>query len=178
MHVRLLLLGTLAVTLGIDLGSEGAERTVSLASRIGQNAEQNLLLPLQGKPVHHKDLGSQKKTSYLALVQSNAEEVQGASPVHGRASHVEREAGDGCIHENAKVVAEVGTSDAESPHARQNQDRAGNEQDTTDDRLVHRSVEGLLIESDLVDMVTQNSQRENRESQEIASFVGPTEDAG
>lgn len=96
---------------------------------LGINSEgwHSLLLPLQSEPVHHKDLGSQKKTSHLALVQSNAQEVQGASPVHGRAGHVEREAGDGSIHEDSKVVAQVGASHTKSPHARQDKDRANGE---------------------------------------------------
>lgn len=107
-HIRLLLLAALllsalALTLGVDLGSEGAGRTVSLDPLVcfyGLNS----LLPLEGKPVQHKHLGSQKDTSDLAVVQSNTEEVQSAAPVHGRSGHVEREAGDGGIHENAEVV--------------------------------------------------------------------------
>lgn len=46
------------------------------------NRDDHILLPLQGEPVQHKDLGGQKETSNLALVQSNAKEVQGATPVH------------------------------------------------------------------------------------------------
>lgn len=42
---------------------------------------------------------------------------------------------------------------------------------------MHRCVEGLLIEGDLVQMVTQNAQREDGKGQEVASFVRATEDA-
>lgn len=137
----------------------------------------NLLFPLESEPVHHKDLGSQKKTCHLALVKSNSKEIQGASPVHRRASHVEREAGDRSIHEDTKVVTQVGTSHTKSPHAGQNQHRTGGKQDTADEWLVHWGVEGLLLKSDVVHMVTQDAQREDCKSQEVASSVGSTEKA-
>lgn len=137
----------------------------------------HLLLPLQSEPVHHKDLGSQEKASHLALVQSNTQEVQSASPVHGRAGDVEREASDRSIHEDSKIVTQIGASHTESPHARQDQDRANGEQNTTDEGLVYRSVEWLLVEGDLVDMITQNAQREDGKGQEVASSVRTAENA-
>lgn len=42
---------------------------------------------------------------------------------------------------------------------------------------MHWCVERLLIEGDLVQMVTQNAQREDDKGQEVASFVRATEDA-
>lgn len=42
---------------------------------------------------------------------------------------------------------------------------------------MHRCVEGLLIEGNLVQVVTQNAQREDGKGQEVASFVRATEDA-
>lgn len=137
----------------------------------------HVLLPLKGEPVQHKDLGCQKETSDLALVQSKAEEVQGAAPIHGRASHVEREAGDGGIHEDTKIVTKIGASYTQSPHAGQHQDGADGEQNAADEGLVHRRVERLLIEGDLVEVVTQDAQREDREGQEVASSVRTTEEA-
>lgn len=124
----------------------------------------HILLPLKGKPVQHKDLGGQKDTSNLALVKSDAEEVQGAAPVHGRAGDVEREASDGCIHEDTKVVTEIGASHTQRPHAGQHQDGADGEENAADDGLVHWRVEGLLIEGGLVQTVAQNAQREDGDS--------------
>lgn len=137
----------------------------------------NLLLPLESEPVHHKDLSSQKKTCDLALVQRNSKEIQGASPVHRRAGHVEWEAGDRSIHEDTKVVTQVGASHTKSPHAGQNQHRTDDKQDTADEWLVHWGVEGLLVKGDLVHMITQNAQREDCKCQEVASSVRSTEKA-
>lgn len=77
------LLSTLTLTLGIDLGGEGAGGIVVSLEETKSVTRGYILLPLQGEPVQHKDLGCQKETGNLALVQSNAEEVQSAAPVHG-----------------------------------------------------------------------------------------------
>lgn len=112
------------------------------------------------------------------MVQSNAEEVQSAAPVHGRSGHIERETSDGGIHENSEVVSQISTGHAKSPHTRQDEDGASCEENSTDDGLVHGSVEGLVCQGDLVDMITEDSQRKDSESQEVASSVGSTKDAG
>lgn len=137
-----LLLGTLALTLGVDLSSEGAIDS-QFSSRNASNIDY-LLFPAKSEPVQDKDLGSQKNTRNLAVVQCNTKEVQGATPVHRRAGYVEREPGDGSIHENAEVVAKVGTRHTKSPHAGENQDGTDSKQDTSNDGLVDRSVEGLV----------------------------------
>lgn len=151
-------------------------RNRQFVSRIHDLTE-NLLLPLQSEPVQHKDLRSQKNTGHLALVQSYSEEVQSTSPVHRRASHVEWEAGNRSIHENTEIVAQVGTSHTKSPHTGEDEDGADDEQNTTHNGLVHGCVEGLLSQSDLVHMVTQDTQREDSEGEEIASFVWATKNA-
>lgn len=42
---------------------------------------------------------------------------------------------------------------------------------------MHRRVEWLLIEGNLVQVVAQNAQSEDRDGQEVASSVGTAEDA-
>ena len=59
---------------------------------------ENLLLPLESKPVQDEDLTRQNDTSHLAMVERNTQKIQGASPVHRRAGDVEGEASDGGIH--------------------------------------------------------------------------------
>lgn len=56
-----LLLGTLTLTLGIDLSSKGTGSSwvSKFLSRMRYN-NQDLLLPLQSEPVQHKDLGRQQ----------------------------------------------------------------------------------------------------------------------
>lgn len=94
----------------------------------GARKDKNLLLPAESKPIQNEDLGSQEDARHLAPVKSNAQEVQGTSPVHGRAGDVEGETGDGCIHENAKVVPEVSAGDAQRIHAGEDEDGADGEE--------------------------------------------------
>lgn len=136
----------------------------------------DLLLPLQGKPVDNEDLEGQQETSHLAMVQSNTQEVQGASPVHGRASDIEWESGNGSIHEDAEVVTQVGTSDTQSPHAGKNQNRSPGEQKTAHDGLVDGGIEWLVSQRQLVNVVAQDAQREDGEGEEVASLVWAPKD--
>lgn len=112
------------------------------------------------------------------MVQSNTEEVESAAPVHRRASHVEGETGDRSVHEDTEVVTKVCSSHTEGPHAGENQDRTDSEQDPSNDGLMHRGVEGLVCQGELVDMVTEDSERKDRECKCVAAIVGASKDAG
>jgi len=89
----------------------------------------HLLLPLKSEPVQDEDLGRQGNPSHLTVVKSDSQEVQGASPVHGRAGDVEREASDGGIHQDSEVISKVGAGDTKSIHAGQNENGANAEED-------------------------------------------------
>lgn len=136
---------------------------------------EHLLLPLESKPVQDEDLGRQCDPSHLAVVKSDSQEVQGASPVHGGAGDVERKASDGGIHQDSEVVSKVGAGDAKSIHAGQNENGAKAKEDGSQDRLVHRGVVRLVSQGQLVEVVTQNAQRKDGECEEVASIVGATE---
>jgi hypothetical protein len=135
---------TFPLTLSIDLRGErttmprSASITSSLPTRILGNVGPNpgpgrqsgdLLLPLESEPVYNEDLRSEQEAGDLAIVESHTQKVQGAAPVHRGTSNIEWEAGDGSIHEDAEIVSEVGSGDAEGIHARQNEDRSDAEQD-------------------------------------------------
>lgn len=134
-----------------------------------------LLLPLESEPVQDEDLGRQEDTRHLALVESNAQEVQSTAPVHGGTSNVEGEAGDRRIHQDTEVVAKVGAGDTEGIHAGQDEDGAEGEEKAAEDGLVHRGIIRLVFQGHLVDMVSQNSQTEDGDSEEVAAVVGVTE---
>lgn len=87
-----------------------------------------LLLPLESEPVQDEDLSRQGNPSHLTVIKSHSQEVQGASPVHGRAGDIEREASDGGIHQDSEVVSKVGARDTKSIHAGQNEDGANAEE--------------------------------------------------
>lgn len=112
------------------------------------------------------------------MVQRNTEEVQSATPVHRRASYIEGEAGDRCVHEDTKVITKISSGHTKSPHAGENQNRANSEQDTTNDGLVHRGIEWLVCQGKLVDMVTENPEGEDGKGEEVATIVCTSKDAG
>lgn len=136
---------------------------------------EHLLLPPESKPVQDEDLGRQDDPGHLAVVESNSQEVQGASPVHRRAGHVERKPRDGGIHQDSKVVSEVGTGDAQGIHAGQDENGAGAKEHTAQYRLVHRGVVGLVSQGQLVKVVAQDAQRKDGECEGVASIVRVTE---
>lgn len=158
-HLSLLLSGlssgSLALPLGVDARSEG-------------------ILEPQGQDVNDQHLKGQQNTSRLAVEQGASEEAHGRAPVHGRAGDVEGEAGDHLVHQDAKVVAEEGTSDTESPGRGEDEDvatceeRVGSGLDI--DRLEQR-VGGLLVNGRVVEPVTDKTQPEDGSSERIAGGV-------
>lgn len=138
----------------------------------------NLLLPLQGKPVEDKNLESQKQAGDFAVVQRSRQEAHRAAPVHGGAGHIERKAGDGGVHQDTKVVPEVRASDTESPHARDDKGISDSEKPVGNVRLVHGLVIWLVLQGIEVQMVTEDSQGEDGDGEEIAAIVRASEYAG
>lgn len=137
----------------------------------------NLLLPSQCKPIEHKHLKRQQQTGNLSIVQRSTQEAQRATPVHGGTSHIERESSNGGVHQDAKVISEVGTRNAECPHARDDKDITGSEQAIGDVGLVDGFIERLVLEGCEVEMVTEYTQRENNDGEEVAAIVRAAEDA-
>lgn len=165
----------------IDGEEEDKNRSRNIVARAKKRKTKNrgegghLLLPPESKPVQDKDLGRQNDPSHLAVVQSNSQEVQGASPVHRRTGHVEGKASDGGVHQDPKVVSQIGTGDAQGIHAGQDENGAESKEHAAQDRLVHRGVVGLVSQGQLVKVVAQDAQRKDGECEEIASIVRVTE---
>jgi hypothetical protein len=98
--------------------------------------------------------------------------------VHGVVGHIEGEAGDSLVHENAKVVAEVGSGDAQGVHGGKDQHVANSKQHNGQ-RLDNVNVGdrqqnggGLLLKSLVVKVVSEDTERENGDGQQIASGLG------
>jgi len=81
-----------------------------------------------GNGVRARDERGQHEPGRLAEPQGGGEEAQGGAVVHGRGGDVEGEAGDGCVHEDAKVVAEVGAGYTKGVHGCQDEGVAGEEE--------------------------------------------------
>jgi hypothetical protein len=143
--------------------------------KISKENMSDLLLPPKSKPVQDEDLGGQDDSCDLASVESDPEEVQGASPIHGGSSNVEWEASDGSVHENSKVVTKIGSGDAQGIHAGKNKNGADREQDAAQNRLVHRGIVGLVFQGRLIYMVAQDSQGEDGDRERVATVIGITE---
>lgn len=96
---------------------------------------------------------SQEQTSGLSVPQRGCEEAERRTVVHGRVGDVEGERGDWGIHEDAEVVTEVGTGDAERPHRSQDEGVAGEEErdgGVLDEWVLEEGRNGLCGESFIV----------------------------
>lgn len=138
----------------------------------------DLLLPFESQPVQDKNLSGQEKTGDAAPVQGHGQEVQGAAPVHRSARDIEGETGDGSVHQDTKVVTQVGARDTQGPHAGQDEDIADGEQDVRDQRLVDGLIDGLVVQGLVVQVVTENTQGEDGDREEVASVVWASKDTG
>lgn len=70
----------------------------------------------------------QRHASRLPAPQRGAQETERGAVVHGRVGHVKGERGHGRVHEDPKVVAEVGARHSESVHAADDEDVAAEEE--------------------------------------------------
>ena len=135
----------------------------------------HLLFPPKSEPIQDEDLGRQNDARHLAPIESDSQEVQSASPVHGGTGDAEGESGDGGIHQDTKVVSKVGAGYSQGIHAGQDKDGADGEKEAAKNRLVHRGIVGLVFQGHLVDMVSQDSQAEDGDGEEVAAVVGIAE---
>lgn len=160
-------------------GLAGEKGLVMSMEKKGQKKKDRVVLfPLKCKPVRNKHQGSQQQAGHLSSVQRDSEEAHRATPVHGRAGDIEREPRDGGIHQDAEIVAQIGTRDAQRPHTREDENVSGAEEDEGEVRLVERCEEGLVLERLIVKVIAEDAQREDAEGEEIAAIVGASEYLG
>jgi hypothetical protein len=123
-----------------SLSKPPRDRLVCIVSADGRRSALQTLLPLRPllvpllvdhacervfPPTRNRVCGSdharQDYTGWLSKPDSRGQEGHGGTVVHGRAGDVEGECRDGRVHQDAEVVAEVGTGDAERPHRGQDE---------------------------------------------------------
>jgi len=103
--------------------------------------------------VHDKDQRREGKTSWLSQPDRRAQERHGRTVVHWCVGDVERETRHHVVHQNAKVVAQVGPCDAECPHGGQDEDVSARDQgggDEFGEGCHEEGMGGLLAEGALV----------------------------
>lgn len=104
------------------------------------------LFPLQGNPIQDKDLGGQQKPCYFSIIQGDRKETHGTTPVHGSAGDIEWKAGDGSIHQDAEVIAQVRSGHPKRPHTRENENIARGEQSIRNVGLMNGLVVRLVCQ--------------------------------
>lgn len=174
----LLRLGAFSITLRVYLSSEWTRMLTKMLVYLNMNQKmvirgdigvgsyrketgiKHILLPLQSKPIHNKDLSRQKDPCHSAFIQSNTEEVQSAPPIHRRPGDVERKTSNRRIHQNAKVITKVGPSQAEDVHARQHEHGAHAEKHPAKQWLVDGCIVRLVIQRLVVHVIAEETQRE------------------
>jgi hypothetical protein len=97
--------------------------------------------------------------------------------VHRGIGDVEREPGDTTVHQDSEVIAEIGTSETQGPHAGDYENIPCQEE--TYSGILYsirlQDVEcGLVSESLLVKIVSDDAQREDNDGKEVAAVTGIT----
>jgi hypothetical protein len=88
---------------------------------LGINHAREGVLPPPRNAVCRSDDACQQDACRLSVPKRGCQEAHGATMVHGCLADVERKGGDWRVHEDAKVVAEIGPRDAERPHRGQDE---------------------------------------------------------
>ena len=81
------------------------------------------------------------------------------------------------IHQDPKVVSQIGSSHAQRPHTRKHQQLSEPEDRSAKNGLVQLGRQGLRVESRLEEMVTEDTEREDGEGEGVTAIVGGAEDA-
>lgn len=118
----------LPVTLGVDLAGEGILKGQgNLVANIDHDTQEQSVAVLGVSGTRTRITGLRSPCRTL-IEQRSADEAASAPPVHGSIRDVEWEARDGRIHQDAKVVTQIGAHNAELPHAGQHERVANGEQ--------------------------------------------------
>ena len=72
------------------------------------NLARERVLKLKRPKVHKEDLNGHKCSGWSPIEEARSQETHRASPVHRRASDVERKPGHRLVHKDPKIVAEEG----------------------------------------------------------------------
>ena len=116
------------------------------------------------------------------IPESDGDKAHRAAPVHGIGHNVERESSDHVVHEDAKVVSQVCSRDAERPHGAEHKHVSGKEERRSSgahSRVLEERVGGLGLECLVVHMVTQDAQRKDGHGKQVAAQVAtPSEHLG
>lgn len=87
----------------------------TLTFALGVDSRSERILKSQGDVVDKANPEGEQDTGGLAIPNCGSEEAASRASVHGRACHIEGEASHHLVQENAKVVTEERSSNAESP---------------------------------------------------------------
>lgn len=127
--------------------------------------------------VHGEDKDGDQDAGWFGEPQGGSQEGEGGAVVHWVVGDIEWEVGDSVVHEDAKVVAQVGASDTEGPHGGQNEDVAPGEAGSAqslEQWLVKIWTHWLLAQCLLIQIVSEDTQREDGSGQNVAAQVSVT----
>lgn len=176
-------LKVLLAALGLVVSSDLSERLVAsgmaslrpLRITLGVDASGEGVLEAQGNEIDKQHPDGQKNTGRLAKDEGGAQEAHGRAVVHGRVGDVEGEARDHVVHQDAEVVAQEGSRDAQGPCRRDDEDVAGGEEGVADvcgQRSLESWVRGLVAQGALVEGVADEAEGENGCGEGVAGCFG------
>lgn len=122
---------------------KGLECVVSERRNSGRSY---ILLVAQSNLVQRQHLQRQEDPCRLPVHQCRAQKRESRSVIHGRIGDIEGKRGYPMIHQDAKVVAQIRASDAQSPHAAKDEDVARGNQTVAEigRRWRHEQIVGRL----------------------------------
>lgn len=147
-----------------------AARSLLCRRRVNLSSERSLETESNG--VCDDDDECQDETSWLAEPECDSGEAHAASPVHWIGDDIEWESSDNVVHEDSKVVSQVGSGDSESPHGRKHKDISGEDKSCSEvfhDGQVEKWVLRLIFERVVVKVITNDTKRENGSCEEVAA---------
>ncbi|KAI3484933.1 hypothetical protein L1887_51823 [Cichorium endivia] len=148
----------------------GLLELLGLAIDVGREG----LLEAQCDRIHDHHQHAQQQTGRLAEPQRHGDKAHGAAPVHGVGHHIEREARHHAVHQDAKVVAQVGARHAQCVHGRQHKHVARRKQHRRrrlDPRLLQQRMRRLIFERQVVQMVAHDTERKDGHGEQVAAEV-------
>lgn len=147
--------GPLALTLSIDTSSER-------------------VLKSQSNNVHNQHKKRQGNTGGLSVRKRSAQKAHRRAPVHRRRRHVEGKARHHLVHEDAAVVAQEGSRNAQPPCRGDDEDHATGEERVSDNLRQQRRqqrMRRLVLQGCLVQRIADEAEREDGDGERIAGDV-------
>lgn len=145
-----------------------------LALTLGINPSRKRILISQRNDIHNHHKKRQGNTSRLSVRKRSAQKAHRRAPVHRRRGHVEGKARHHLVHQDAAVVAQERSRNAQPPRRRDDEDHARAEERVSGNLREQRRqqrMRRLVLQGGLEERVADEAEREDCDCERIAGGV-------